>query len=250
MRPNEFYQNLRSGYLIVGSGKVAKHLSRYLLLKSIDHILWSRAHSNLEDLHQLVPLAGRILLAVSDSAIEEVFGRLTLEDDQVAVHFSGALSFVEIAGVHPLVSFSGDLFDLNFYQKVHFAVDEGVSFTGLFPELKNPHFVIKAEQKALYHAQLVLKASSEYLLSSKLDESFEQMDWPKQGLEVFLSSLRSNALAGQQPTGPIFRKDELTITKNLNALQGSSLRGIYEALVSASAESEQKNKDASDEEYI
>lgn len=225
-------QGLRPGYLLVGSGHVARHLSHYFQLEKVNHLRWSRAHAEVSQLKTLVPLAGRVLLAVRDDAIQEVLKLLCLEQDQVAVHFSGALRFCGAVSCHPLVSFSGGLHDLGFYKKIYFAIEQGVDFEQVFPELSNPCFVVGGDMAGFYHSLLVLKASLDYFLNPQLFVEFEKRGWPKEGLMTFIESLKRslNTDGAEFGTGPLLRQDQITIENNLNSLTGHPLKELYEFL--------------------
>lgn len=223
---------LRPGYLIVGSGKLAKHLSHYFQQLEVDHLMWSRQHSSKANLNELIPLVGRVLLAIRDDAIAEFFEALNLNSDQVAVHFSGALYDERIVGVHPLASFSNQFFKPEFYQSIHMAVDQPYKFEQIFPELPNPSFSISSETKGLYHSLLVLKASSEFLLGNEMMARFAEFNWPQQGLTTFFKSLELNLFGGKgnEATGPLVRGDDVTIDRNLEALSGTELEALYRQL--------------------
>jgi len=231
-------------YAIVGGGRLARHFSQYFHLLEIPHSRWTRDSGSSfntfdsagaeQRLRQTVGKADRVLLLVSDHAITTLLKQYPFLHEKRLVHCSGVLSIPGVAGVHPLMTFADDLYALQTYQSVPFMVETGQVFEELFPDLSNPHFAIKVEDKARYHAMCVMAGNFSQLLWKGVSDRFEQqLDLPPDSLHPYLAQLVSNFI--QTPatalTGPLVRKDVETIERNINALEGDSMQKIYRAFV-------------------
>ena len=144
---------LKAEYIIIGSGRLAKHLDYYFSLMNIPHLSWHRKMSA-ERLKNFLKITNTVLLAISDSAIEPfINSNKKILGGKTIIHFSGALATKKAFGCHPLMSFSHSLYDHEFYKTILFCVDEdSPGFEALFPKLPNPHITIPKKQKPFYHA--------------------------------------------------------------------------------------------------
>ncbi len=219
-------------YLIIGGGRVARHLGHYLSLLHIPFSQWRRA----DGAAALAPLAARathILIAISDAAIEP-FIREHLQDAKaVKIHFSGALETPLAVGAHPLTSFNPGLYDLETYMSVPFVTDAGVP-DDLLPGLPNRCLPLPRGQKAKYHAMCVLAGNFSCLLWQKFFASLkDDFGLPPEAGEAYLKQVTQNLLADPATafTGPLARGDVETIRKNLAALDGDAFRAIYQSFV-------------------
>ncbi|NOR20804.1 MAG: DUF2520 domain-containing protein [Xanthomonadales bacterium] len=232
-------------YAIVGGGRLARHFSQYFHLLEISHSRWTRDRgssfntSDIADaelrLRETIGRADRVLLLVSDNAIGALLKQYPFLHEKQLIHCSGALSFPGVAGAHPLMTFASDLYELETYQSVPFMLEAGYSFTGLFPGLSNPNFVINVEDKARYHAMCVMAGNFSQILWKGVSDRFEQQfDLPAETLHPYLQQLATNFVQnpGSALTGPLVRGDVQTIERNLNALSGDPLQDLYRAFVS------------------
>lgn len=224
--------NAPFSYLIIGSGRVARHLGHYLHLQNINFESWDRS----QDPHALarkVAKATHVLLAISDSALESFYRQRLAGHEVTVVHFSGALHFEDMISAHPLMTFGPELYDLNFYEKIHFTLTGATDLHSTLPGLQNPFSVLPAEKKSLYHAYCVAGGNFVTLLMSEMLKGFESLNIPKEAGTVYLEKVFSNTIANPESalTGPLIRKDANTVEKNLQALEGNPLKPIYEAFV-------------------
>ncbi len=235
--------------LLLGNSKLARHLHHYFHLIDYKHKHFEDARDlQNPDLYRKIKEVNAIWILTNDQSIEAVMNHLKKEmirhdlrpDDYTFLH-SGAASEIEgMHTLHPLMTFGENLYSLEQYQTIPFAVisHEADSLSSRFT-LKNPRFSISAKSssdRALYHAYAVLMSNLPILLWSlttreaqrKLSLAPELFD-PilKQTLENFIQS-RGSAL-----TGPIARKDYTTIEKNLAALGDSPLSKIYQSFLTA-----------------
>ena len=219
--------------LIVGNGRVARHFRYYFENNSIPIVQWSRTsiESLTEVLNKNQPKTALIL--IQDSAIVPWIERHPEVQSMNLIHFSGCLSTPLAVGMHPLMTFGPTLYELSHYQNIPFICEEGrLQFSDVFQGLQNPIYSIQAEDKPFYHALCVLSGNFSVILWQKLFREFEsRLNIPSSAAQPYLEQMTRNLLS--QPdlalTGPLQRKDQLTIEKNLNALQGDAFQAIYQA---------------------
>ncbi len=226
-------------YLIIGSGRVARHFEHYLGLLKIPVKTWSRRHSNQDILLNSLQDATHILLAVSDKALAEVesmvLSQLAIASQQnskVLVHFSGATKLSKSIAIHPLMSFGNDFFSLEDYQKIHFTVfDQKQSFETLLPGLQNPHSQVPESKQEYYHALCVLGGNFPILLWQKMNLEFQKIGLPQSASQIYLEKILENFIRHPESalTGPLVRNDKITIEKNLNSLKDDPMHGVYKA---------------------
>lgn len=222
---------LSFSYLLIGSGRVARHLGHYFHLLNIPHQTWDRA----QDPHALktkVAAHSHILLAISDSAIAGFYRQHLAGLDKVVVHFSGAHDFPDIIGAHPLMTFGPELYGLDFYKKIHFTMT-GASLSEALPGLSNSFSILPAEQKALYHAYCVLGGNFTTLLIGKMLSGFVEMKIPSEAARHYIEKVVENTFSQPESalTGPLVRKDSVTVNANLQALGDDPIADIYKAFL-------------------
>lgn len=219
-------------YLLIGSGRVARHLGHYLNLLNISFESWDRS----QDPHALarkVSAASHVLLAISDSALQGFYRQHLAGHEKVVVQFSGAHHFEGMISAHPLMTFGPELYDLEFYKKIHFTLTGTTSLQEVLPDLPNSYSVIEASQKALYHSYCVLGGNFVTLLVSKMLFGFAEMKIPSEAAEVYLEKVLANTFAdpAKALTGPLVRKDIETVNANLQALKNDPYQEIYQAFL-------------------
>jgi predicted short-subunit dehydrogenase-like oxidoreductase (DUF2520 family) len=223
-------------YTIIGDGRMARHFSHYLQLLGIPFLQWSRRLVPQKNkLSRILEQSDRILLLISDSAIESFIKENIDYENKTLIHFSGALVTPLAFGAHPLMSFSNELYQLEDYQKIPFIIEEkGKNLSDLLPGLPNPYFFITAEKKALYHAYCVMSGNFTSILWKKFfNELQDTFQLPKDVaypyMESIFQNLRNNPNSAL--TGPLARNDQQTIKANLEALINDSFQKIYQAFV-------------------
>ena len=93
--------------LLIGDGRLARHLTRYFDQLGLSHAAWSRrmhAEGRRPELKALVHCRTRALLAIRDGAIEPFISAHPELGSAVCVHFSGHLASPLAVGAHPLYS--------------------------------------------------------------------------------------------------------------------------------------------------
>jgi predicted short-subunit dehydrogenase-like oxidoreductase (DUF2520 family) len=137
-------------------------------------------------------------------------------------------------GAHPLMSFNHTSYTLDKYQSIPFVIDETApDFTDLLPGLSNQHARIATAHKAKYHALCVLSGNFSVMLWQKLMTNLEQLNLPKSFSYAYLQQLTENLMNSSQTalTGPLVRNDQITIDKNLAALEEDPFKEVYESFV-------------------
>lgn len=223
-----------SSYLIIGSGRLATHLSHYFKLLNIETLKWNRTLPT-ENLKELLSFKPIVILAISDSALEKFFQDYLFDLNLTVVHCSGAFHSDQMVSCHPLMTFGPTLYDLDSYKKIFFAVTGVESLQQLFPFLPNSSFVLKAADKSLYHALCVLSAAGAQKIWIQSENFLSEMGVPCGAMKPYLRQITENYLnsGASALTGPWARGDEKTIQKNLEALSqldSSSLFKVYDIL--------------------
>ncbi len=218
--------------LLIGSGRVARHLSHYLSLLNIHFETWDRA----QDPHAIsrkVSEASHVLLAISDSAIESFYGKHLAGLDKIVVHFSGAHHFEDMIAAHPLMTFGPELYTLEQYQKIHFTLTGSKDLASILPGLPNSYSVLAPEDKALYHAYCVLGGNFTTLLVNKMLQGLEPLQIPREAVGAYVQQTLINVLESSSTalTGPLARKDVATVEANLEALKNDPYVEIYKTLL-------------------
>lgn len=231
-------------YLIVGGGRLARHL-KYLLNASsvssqgISVSCWQRSEPQAEEkLKSYLSHSSlnAVLLAISDRSILEFYEKHFSQGHPHVkwVHFSGAFYHSKILGCHPLMTFAPEIYQFEVYQKIHWVIDDkSVTLQDVFPQLQNSYGHISPEQKALYHALCVLTGNLPQTLWWESKKIFEELRVPPHALQTYWTQCLKNINSVQDPrTGPLIRGDRTTLEKNINALTVHPyLKKIYEGFL-------------------
>lgn len=219
--------------LIIGHGRLAKHLIHWCALadKKINH--WHRGQGQSLNLQNI----DLIWLAISDDALGSFYDQALKPKltDQKVVHFSGALHHPQMIAAHPLMTFSHDVYDLQIYNKIYFGLTGADNLSEIMPGFSNPYFNIRAEDKPLYHALCVATGNLPQLLWSETLPQFADLKIPPEAIQTFTQQSLTNFFTrgSVAVTGPIIRKDSTTIKKNLTALEkvNLKLKNIYQSFL-------------------
>ncbi len=249
--PQDGMASAQAPFGFVGDGRLSRHWRHYFSSLGIPWKLWSRRLAAAADatagMSPAQALAGCdvVLLAVSDDAIEPVLERLSAAGlrDRIFVHFSGGRSFAGAWGAHPLMSFGAGLYATEFYRDIPVFVEESAAwpdpvarFRALFPQLPNPCFRLRVEDKAFYHALCSLAGGLTAVLWREFFAAMAtRFDVPRAALASYPRRIVENVLesADGALTGPVARGDTGTIRAHLEALDGSPLAAVYESFIAA-----------------
>ncbi len=216
-------------YGLIGRGRAARHLGRYLELENRTVLRWNRDDSQSPE--RRLADADVVVLAISDDALEPFLDRHPSLRRKTTVHLSGSLSIEGVTGLHPLMSFGPDLYDLETYRSMTFVGEfGGPGFYEVFPGLPNPFHRIDPRDKALYHALCVLAGNGSTLLWTRAFETFERrLGLPRAALLPYLERIAANVAAagGNALTGPLARGDAETVRRDLEALEGDPYQPVF-----------------------
>jgi predicted short-subunit dehydrogenase-like oxidoreductase (DUF2520 family) len=203
---------------------------------------WSRRDNSPFNTHPSVPATDRlkrtiapashVLLLVSDGAIGHFVADHPILQGKTLVHCSGALSIPGVAGAHPLMTFGEELYHLDRYRKIPFAVESPWGFEEILPGLPNPHWSVEPDQKALYHALCVMAGNFPQILWRAVADRLEQdLAIDTGAMEPYLRQVLENFLSApaRALTGPLARGDHSTVERNLAALDGDPLHSLYQS---------------------
>lgn len=216
-------------YLLVGNGRLSKHLQYYFSKLDLQFSVWERSQG-FEKLSNLAEEATHILFLISDSAIQDFYHSHFQNSNQTLIHFSGALEIPGVIGIHPLMTFSHELYEFSFYEQIPFITTQ---LEIDLPGLKNPIYQIKKEDKLYYHALCVIGGNLTSLLTSKIRNGMMELGLPENISKPFVQKSIENVYSNPKGffTGPLARKDVLTIQRNLSSLQNDPYQNIYKAFL-------------------
>ncbi len=234
--------NRKTHICLVGNGRLATQLEKILKENSFPYSHIFRSQNNTDDIQNHISQSTHIWLAINDGAIESFYQQYSSCGTTATwVHFSGAHISNTIYSAHPLMTFSKTPMAQVDFDKIHFALtpptknENQFTFDNVLPGLKNPHSFLSADKKALYHALCVVAGNFPMILWSEVQAQLQSLHLPKEALNTYLDQVTSNFKrdGASALTGPIVRGDMKTIHDNLNALNGNSLKSIYEAFLKA-----------------
>ena len=228
-------------YVIFGDGRAGKNIQSYLSSLGhqtdvIPHQMAQRARDICEG---LIADADVVAAAIPDGKLQAWFKQwASAIGSRPAIHFSGASDIAGMWGYHPLYSFPPTVVDEKILAGIPFACPEGgPAFSEIFPKAQNPNFVLKASERARYHALAVISGNLAALLWNRTAGAFASLSGlpPDAMMGVYLQSLVDRFLESPSDslTGPVARKDGETVRANLNSLSDDAdLTKFYEALLS------------------
>jgi len=229
-------------WLLIGSGRLARHLQSYLSQLGLPFLHfqnWHRREQDQEGLLKACRLASRALMAVADPALPKLINTIQSETEKLPlVHFSGASVFSGAHAAHPLMTFADELYSLDFYKQIPFVFtpDESapkLSFSEVLPDLPNLGFGLAASSKALYHARCVMGGNFISLLTAWTQKGLQDLQLPAHLADLYLHQSLQNSLhhALGALTGPLPRRDLATIQRHLDVLPTAAEKNLYTAFL-------------------
>lgn len=223
-------------YLLIGNGRVARHIARYFDHLGISCARWYRGMDEAV-LQSSAAAATHILILIRDDAIADFAEYHLSGASALKIHFSGALVAEGIYGAHPLTTFGPDVYAPEKYAAIPFVIeDDAPDFAALLPGLPNVHARIKKSDKAKYHALCAMAGNFSCLLWQKLMDSFAgDFGLPPETAHEYLRQQTENLLADYTSalTGPLARGDRITVQKHLSALKGDPFADVYQSFITA-----------------
>ena len=229
-------------YAIFGAGRVGGAMAAYLehLGHRVRLISRRDAETAREACAQSIEQADIIAAAIPDDRLaawrDEWRG---VTGARPMVHFSGALVIDGMYGFHPLYSFPKSGLRVEAMKDIAFACSKGgPRFSEIFPHAPNPSFEIPDEDRARYHALAVVSGNlASFLWNETAKEFAAYSDLPAdQLLASYFASIveRFRESPTNSMTGPLARKDRVTVEKNLAGLAGNpKLAQLYDAFLKA-----------------
>jgi len=221
-------------YLVIGRGRLSRHVQHYLALEAVEFEHWDRT-SEVSLEHALAGVRTALLL-ISDDAVESVLDRYARQQPPLWVHCSGCVTTPLAESAHPLMLFGEELYDIDTYRRVPFITESGRRpFSDLFPELRNPHATVEPDLKPIYHALCSLGGNFTTMLWQKVfAESEATLGVDRTMFFPYLEQVARNLTTCKTPlTGPLVRGDDKTVEHHLRALSGDPFEAVYRAFVSA-----------------
>lgn len=221
-------------YLIIGNGRVASHMRHYFTLLHLSYSSWHRQQHH-SQLIQALKLATHVLLLISDHAVDSFIAEHLQPHHSRLIHFSGSLVTDNAYGVHPLMTFSDGLYELEQYQAIPFIIDhDALPFEDLLPGIANQHMRLQKSLKPKYHALCVMSGNFSCILWQKFFNTLEsEFNIPKSFAYLYLHQQTQNLLTRPQTalTGPLVRGDKITIEKNIAALENDPFQEVYQSFI-------------------
>jgi predicted short-subunit dehydrogenase-like oxidoreductase (DUF2520 family) len=251
LQRNPHGSELKLKPLLLGNGRLAKHLHHYFHLEQIPHKHFENARDlDSPDLHRKLEGVNAIWILTSDRSIAEIKSNLeskiaplvtqSPDSNYTWIHSSAATEVEGMITLHPLMTFGPELYSHDQYRQIPFAVMGASANSSLqdYLNLPNPSFVVRNDQRALYHAYAVLMSNLPILLWAMTSKNAEStLNLAPETFDPILRQTLSNFITQREKalTGPIARGDRLTIDKNLTALrtQPNTLANIYETFLSS-----------------
>lgn len=221
-----------ASYLLIGSGRLARHLEFFITQKAWPLTNWNRKQS-ISLLPSLIKNSTHVLLAISDSALQGFYEQHLKSSGKKVIHFSGALHFEGAIAAHPLMSFGPHFYSLETYEKMHFVLTGANFIEQVLPGFKNPFTVLAAEDRPLYHALCVLGGNFPVILWNKMTDGLLQLGLPPEAAHIYVEKVAENFVkyGGKALTGPLVRKDLRTIESNLKSLESDPFEWVYRSFL-------------------
>ncbi len=224
--------------LLIGSGRLVRHITFYFSQLNIPIKHWARKFNSQTELEPLANNSFRTLILIKDDAIEPFVEENLFLKQSKTFHCSGALTIPGINCIHPLMTFTEDLYNPDFYSEIPWAYfEKNFNLKKFHDQLTNPSFYVEPQKKSLYHSLCVCSGNLVQLLWLEVFKLWStNLELPFDVLKPYLQKNSDNFLNIPNPnlnnvTGPIVRKDFKTISKNLDSLEDTSLKEIYIAIL-------------------
>ena len=129
-----------------------------------------------------------------------------------------------------MVSFSTELFSRDFYNNLRWVTSHNINISEFLPVSQKKCLFLARTERELYHALCVLAGNIPHLIWNKVEQSFLDLGIEQEDIYKYVKVSSENYLQHRAVTGPIVRKDDLTINKNLQVLP-ADYKEIYKSVL-------------------
>lgn len=223
--------------LIFGNGRVGASFARYAahLGHEASVVTQTMIRHDRDLVAAMVQSADLVAAAIPDDSLA---GWRKNWDAELAgkappIHFSGALMIAGMRGYHPLYSFPKAPLPPETMGRIVVAREEGAAlFSSILPGARNPEFAVRAEDRPYYHALAVLSGNFAAHLWNLTAAGFSARFGfsPEKILGSYLEGVveRFREAPLGSMTGPVARRDCVTVKANLAALdRDPRLKQLY-----------------------
>jgi predicted short-subunit dehydrogenase-like oxidoreductase (DUF2520 family) len=236
--------------LLLGRGKLARHLHHLLTLKGIPHSIHLDARTLSDQSNgfdsgflQKASLSTHVWLLVSDHALGSLSQIIQEKLPGIAIlHSSAATPVPGAVTIHPLMTFGPDLYEVAIYDRIpltlfreeleHAPSGGKIPIEGFLGRLPNPVRILRDHERTRYHLSCVMFSNLSLLLweaaRRSAPASFSASDYEPILLQTALNFFRSGLSA---LTGPLARGDTPTIESHLRGLKATPEQDLYEAFI-------------------
>ena len=225
LQSHQFYRPLLRP-LLLGRGKLARHLHHYLNLLNIPHEVWENARDlQNQGLKDKLNRSNLIWILVSHT-LQSL--RTDPVDSNVCwMHASAANTIPGMLTLHPLMTFGPELYPPQTYEVIpftHFNEEQSqpsLLFSDFLEVLPNPKKPMPLAERAFYHAACVMMSNFPQILWNAVTQKTEKnLQLSKKDFEPILRQTLENffTLGESALTGPLVRNDQATQEKNIHAL--------------------------------
>ena len=228
--------NNKHHFLIIGNGRMAKHMLAYCHYLNLSANHWKRDDGT-PTLNLFIKQASHIFLLINDNQINSFIleHRLNQQNKKMLIHFSGALTTPYSESAHPLMTFGPEIYDLKTYQSILFVCEQNrATFNDMLPGFPNKHVYIQSEKKAYYHCLGALANNFTTILwQNYFTELKTQFNIDHKDVLPIVEQTFKNIKQDYKTalTGPLKRGDKNTIQKHLIELHGTPFENIYKSFM-------------------
>jgi predicted short-subunit dehydrogenase-like oxidoreductase (DUF2520 family) len=237
--------------LLIGRGRLARHLHHLLTLREIPHSIHEEARqllspNTIDDpcFREEASLCTHIWLLVSDQALLPL-SRMLREQLPCTplLHSSAATPVPDAVTLHPLMTFGPALYEEETYDRIPLTLfreelehsprtADRLQLEGFLSRLANPVRILSSAERTRYHLSCVMYSNLSLLLweaaRRSAPPSLSVRDFEPILLQTLLNFFDSGLSA---LTGPLARGDTPTIEAHLGALATGPERELYDAFV-------------------
>jgi predicted short-subunit dehydrogenase-like oxidoreductase (DUF2520 family) len=227
--------------LLVGSGKLARHLHHFLSLRGVPHGVHSESRSLGASFFAQAQECTHIWLLVSDRALDSL-ARTVRQLLPVArlIHSSAATAIPEALTLHPLMTFGPALYEESAYNTIPWTLFEEELAAGggkareqieeFLKRLPNPVRILRSAERTRYHLSCVMFSNLSLILWEAAARTAPSGMAPADYRPILQRSLENFMQDGLKAlTGPLVRGDLQTLSAHEKLLGSTPESELYAA---------------------